>query len=100
MAKQFMSQAVSTAAYRFLEALGERPFPAPAIDCAKAAFALYNQEWDCHAHHITSWEWPATVARSGESFQGDEPWTVLLRRTAELVRNRRFDSQQNKEVTP
>ena len=86
--KRFMTQAVTNASWQFLEALGDRPFPPAAIDCAKAAFALYNQEWDCHAHHIHGWAWPVNEAQKGGPFVGDEPWTVLLRRAAELVRAR------------
>ena len=86
--KMFMTQAVADSAWRFLETLGDRPFPPAAIDCAKAGFALYNQAWDCHPRHILDWEWPVTQAQEGGPLEGDEPWTVLLRRAAELVRDR------------
>ena len=72
--------------YRFLEALGEHPFPSGAIDCAQSAFALYAAAWDCHAHHIKEWQWPFQEAKEGGTFEGDEPWTVLLHHAATMVR--------------
>ena len=92
--KQFMTQEVEDAAWRFLETLGDQPFPPAAIDCAKAGFALYNQTWDCHPHHIREWERTVTQSRKDGPLEGDEPWTVLLRRAAELVRDRLRDSSQ------
>ena len=80
------AQAVNSAAFRFLESLGERPFPPEAIDCAKAAFLLYEQAWDCHTHHISAWAWPIEEAKRHGKFEGDQPWTILLRRAVELVR--------------
>lgn len=85
MRKRIQASDMGTLAYRFLEALGERPFPPAAADCAKAAFALYAQEWDCHGDHITEWEWPFRVAKEGGKFNGDEPWSVLFRHAVQLV---------------
>jgi len=86
--KTFINQSVQNATWRFLESLGTRPFPVAAIDCTRAAFALYNQEWDCHPHHIEKWEWPINEAHGNGNFDGDEPWTVLLRHAVQLIRSR------------
>lgn len=80
------AQTINNLAYRFLEAAGERPFPPAAIECTKAAYRLYDLAWDCHPHHIAQWEWPVSTVRAGQPFEGDEPWTVLLRRAVEILR--------------
>ena len=51
-----------------------------------AAFDLYESQWAsaCRRFDIGKWSWPADVLAAGESFTGDQPWTVLLRRAMEL----------------
>lgn len=79
------AQSVREVAYRFLEAAGERPFPPDAVELARSAFILYALGWDCHPHHLAKWEWPINTVLAGEPFEGDEPWTVLLRRCVEIL---------------
>jgi hypothetical protein len=50
-----------------------------------AAFQLYHQAWG-KGFNISHWEWPFTAFANGEGFNGDEPWTVLLRRALEIAR--------------
>lgn len=48
-----------------------------------AAFALYAEDWS--PANIERWEWPARTFADGKPFNGDEPWTILLRRALELT---------------
>lgn len=45
------------------------------------AFRLYGAEYN---FNCMSWVWPANTLAEGDAFDGDEPWTVLLRRAMEL----------------
>ena len=47
------------------------------------AFALYCDAWD--GADVRRWEWPIATLRKGKPFDGDEPWTVLLRRAVEIA---------------
>jgi hypothetical protein len=52
-----------------------------------AAFELYERAWaGTYGWDVRDWAWPANTIRSGESFTGDEPWTVLLRRAVEIAK--------------
>ena len=85
--------------YRFLEAVGDRPFPQGAIDCAQAGFMLYGAAWDCHSHHIKEWKWPFQEIRDGGQFEGDEPWVVLLRHAVTMVRRQKQPAGQLTALT-
>jgi hypothetical protein len=59
----------------------------PAKTLVMAAFRLYENEWAGTADFdVRRWVWPETTFKLGASFEGDEPWTVLLRRAVEIVR--------------
>jgi hypothetical protein len=48
-----------------------------------AAFSLYSQAWSIFS--IGHWQWPFNELKERGGFQGDEPWTILLRRAVELA---------------
>ena len=56
----------------------------PAKSLIRAAFALYQDAWRGQGFKIDAWEWPFTTLESKEPIEGDQPWTVLLRRAVEL----------------
>lgn len=84
-----MSTASDKAAKRFFNLI------LPAVDweygghkakpLVRAAFALYESEWRGRGWSIADWEWPFTKISEAKPFWGDEPWTVLLQRAAELA---------------
>lgn len=51
-----------------------------------AAFDLYAREWG--RFDIREWKWPFRILDDGESFVGDQPWTILLARATEIARER------------
>lgn len=86
-----MSKAIEKASRKFYAEL----FPciawdqnnSPAKNLISAAFFLYAKAWGSYDYYnITAWEWPFDeLARNG-GFEGDEPWTILLRRAVEIAR--------------
>ena len=62
----------------------------PAKALTRAAFLLYETEWNCHFHNydIRRWEWPFATLAAGGTFFGDEPWTILFRRAVEIASKR------------
>lgn len=77
------------AARRFYEALkpgAEWSYSNDAvIPLIKAAFALYADDWS--PAKIGQWEWPFKMLVDGGSFDGDQPWTILLRRAVEMAKS-------------
>lgn len=87
------------AALKFFTALLPGPswhFPTPEVGrvkaLVKAAFFLYEREWDCHDHDVREWNWPWTELAAAGGFGGDEPWALLLRRAVELARQQNVSS--------
>jgi hypothetical protein len=52
-----------------------------------SAFFLYETAWDCH--DVRKWTWPFNVLKEGGSFDGGEPWSILLRKAVELSQTKR-----------
>lgn len=50
-----------------------------------SAFHLYAKSWSDRRWDIRRWEWPFAALRGEHKFQGDEPWTILLKRAVELA---------------
>lgn len=56
------------------------------IDLVESAFALYDAAWNDRL--IAQWQYPATELRESGRFDGNQPWTVLLKRAVSLARAR------------
>jgi hypothetical protein len=61
---------------------------ADVLKLAEAAFHLYQREWGS-GRDIRKWQWPFDELERGDRFEGDEPWTVLLREAVGLYHRRR-----------
>lgn len=52
------------------------------------AFQLYAQSWG-NDYDVRDWQWPAAEWERRGSFEGLEPWTVLLRAAVAIAPKRR-----------
>lgn len=60
----------------------------PAKPLVLAAFQLYADAWRGNRWDIRKWDWPCAELERKGKFEGDQPWTVLLRRAVEISRQR------------
>ena len=83
-----MTMQSDKAAKRFFSKLFPgRPFDYtdhPAKSLIRAAFALYQDSWRGQNFKIADWKYPFDTLEAKEPIEGDQPWTVLLRRAVEL----------------
>jgi hypothetical protein len=56
-----------------------------ATELIAAAFLLREQGYRGSDHDIRRWQWPFDELDRGGTFDGDEPWTILLKRAVEIL---------------
>ena len=95
-----MSARSEAAAKRFFEKLAPQELwdftqsPSPivtndavfaATELIAAAFLLREHGYQASDRDIRRWHWPFDELDRGGTFEGDEPWTILLKRAVEIL---------------